>query len=1426
MKTSDSITFAPTQATVSGTSELTALINLKKLLPNADFSLVIKLEGTSENVAAIKSALNIATNAAVEITAGEISAVDTNTIAKATTGALTATIKDGSVSATLKALANVDAADVITFTTTDKTVNARDLVVLAAKVDNFTVTSITTITENAATVGVDAENVTDALAIATNADVKITGTISATTADLIATAATETVTATIAADTASVLNTALTAAGENAYTLTVSNDTTTLATDLTGLDGKTSVTVNAAAVTAISGSVVEVTAAYAANTAKTVSGLGNEAIKITGGGITAANANDIAKLTTGVVTATVNGAEASDLVAALTDAKATDALTLTVNNTAAGTKASDLLALDGKTSVNVNVDAVSLITGSAADVKKVYSAAGIATQGDEAVTVTGTVSAADTNTITGATAGVVTAEVAAGTAAALNKVLVNTTNADLLTLTISKGTAAATDLIALDAKTGTIVNANAVTLITGNFTDVHTVLVTNAATTDVAANVAVTLSGTVTATNADTIADLTTGIVTATIAADTAAVLNTALVDSNVDVNAYTLTVNGTTAAATVLNALDAKTSVKVKVDAAEVTGDYAALEKLYVTNKAGFANLGNEAVTIDNGALTSQINTIAKATTGIVTASVSATADVLVANLKDANAADKLTLTVTGANAKASDLIALDAKTSEDVVVDAINVTGNIADVTKVFVTNAANFGNLGGETVTISGTVTAAQADAIADLTTGAVTATIAAGTAAALNTALLDANAGANAYTLTVNGATAAAADLIALDAKTSVAIKVDATTVTGNIADVTTVFDGNKSHFTGEETKTVTISGAATAAQADVIAKATTGIVTATVTHDEAAALVTALTDAKATDALTLVVDSTVGGTAATNLIALDGKTSVAVDAKLVTEITGNAADIKTVLAAKTITKAADVDATVTGEISATDANTISKATNGTVTATVAAGTAAALKSALAGVSNDDNDALTLTVTGTTAAAADLIALDAKTSVAVAVNATTVTGNIADVTSVYTASGLTTGDEAVTISGTVTAAQADAIADLTTGAVTATIAAGTAAALNTALLDANAGANAYKLTVSNDTTTLATDLTGLDGKTSVAVNAAAVTAISGTLAEVTAAYAANTAGTITGLGNETVTITGLTATAAGLIALDAKTSLDVLVDVTTVTGNIADVTSVYVSANGLTTGDEAVTISGTVTAAQADAIADLTSGAVTATIADDTAAVLNAALVDANATVNVYALKLTDTGSVKATDLTGLDAKTSGVVDATTVTDISGSSAKVAEAYAGAITGLGNETVHITGTDATVANVAAINTATSGLVTVSEVDVTGLAFSLTDLGSLAGITGLTTIDATTDLVNNTAITITAANLFAANDTLGDILLTINADATKDTLDLTGWAINNSGVAVAGYQSYSITGNFDGAAGNETYTVKVTDGVVVTA
>jgi len=168
---------------------------------------------------------------------------------------------------------------------------------------------------------------------------------------------------------------------------------------------------------------------------------------------------------------------------------------------------------------------------------------------------------------------------------------------------------------------------------------------------------------------------------------------------------------------------------------------------------------------------------------------------------LGNADANDALTLTVNGTTASATDLITLDGKTSVDVSVTVSAVTGTYADLNTVYVTNGANYANLGDEAITITDTTSATNVNTIVNKTTGIVTATVTADTAANLNTNLSNATA-TDALTLTVNGTSATGADLTALDGKTNVAITISSSSgFTVSMAEAETL---NLSGFTNNVT----------------------------------------------------------------------------------------------------------------------------------------------------------------------------------------------------------------------------------------------------------------------------------------------------------------------------------------------------------------------------------------------------------------------------------------------------------------------------------------------------------------------------------------------------------------------------------------------------------------------------------------------
>ena len=132
---------------------------------------------------------------------------------------------------------------------------------------------------------------------------------------------------------------------------------------------------------------------------------------LTDSSVSAADADTIMDYTSGNVTATITSGSASTINTALTNATATDALTITLTDTTVA--ASDLNALNGKTSVAVNASSVTTLTGTYADVNTAYLAGvsgTISGLGNEAVTLSDTtLAASDLNALDGKTTGVINA---------------------------------------------------------------------------------------------------------------------------------------------------------------------------------------------------------------------------------------------------------------------------------------------------------------------------------------------------------------------------------------------------------------------------------------------------------------------------------------------------------------------------------------------------------------------------------------------------------------------------------------------------------------------------------------------------------------------------------------------------------------------------------------------------------------------------------------------------------------------------------------------------------------------------------------------------------------------------------------------------------------------------------------------------------
>ena len=215
-------------------------------------------------------------------------------------------------------------------------------------------------------------------------------------------------------------------------------------------------------------------------------------------------------------------------------------------------------------------------------------------------------------------------------------------------------------------------------------------------------------------------------------------------------------------------------------------------------------------------------------------------------------------------------------------------------------------------------------------------------------------------------------------------------------------------------------------------------------------------------------------------------------------------------------------------------------------------------------------------------------------------------------------------------------------------------------------------------------------------------------------------------------------DSITLTSLTISASELITLDSQFSGTVNASsVTTINGTFADINTVYIAGNAGTIaglGNEAITVTdASITVAQANTLAAQTTGVVTATISHGAIATLTGL----TETGNAYTITVTD-ASVAAAALNTLNAKTTGVitVQATTIT---GTAADINTAYtsnaAGTITGLGNEAVTITDTSIDASILITLDGFTSGIINASSITtLTGSASDQAIVRASSGITGL--------------------------------------------------------------------------------------------
>ena len=960
------------------------------------------------------------------------------------------------------------------------------------------------------------------------------------------------------------------------------------------------------------------------------------AINVTGDAFTFAEAETLDGLTTGTITASVSDTLVN---AAGLGEDFSEALTVTLTEDLINASALNTLA--GKTTGEISIDNALTITGGAEDIESIFGNDSITgLDGDESLVITGSPTVTQVNTVAGLTTGDVTAAVT-GDYTALSQI----TNSGNLSLTITvTGPVSSTELTSLAALGTVTLNGDA--SIAGTLDDINTAITNGEIDNAAGSNYTITDSISVTELNA-LLATVTTGTITATITdQDTTTLTSIATnLGANGGVGAYTITVANTTAedpdteavelvvpvTAAALNTINGLTTETVNVTSTTITGNIAPVTTAFVTNNSDFTFPSDVAITLGDATNIDELNAITDLTTGTVTATMDAAA------LGDYVDADGDLLIASG---NALTIALNDA--SSDPALEAADVN-TLVNATSEAVTFSA-----GDATVIIQGS--------LADLTSlyALHNTTLADGATAALD--------GVDAATLTVTDAgsiSASSLNDLVTETSTAISISSSVTSIEGASDDLITALtsDGNGGITAGElgnraasDTDgdgvddilpiNVVVVGAVSVADVNTILADTNGNVTATISETDIATLITTVNGShdglneltvgntnEADHDLSITVDDATIAIADLTELATRTAGTITIDSSstIVGDFATEGADFVAALESATITGITNVESnTAAGENTIAHINTVTEATStAVITATVASEsftTDDADGNNLSDLTGTGN-ALTITVNDASVSAAALNTLDLKTTVAITVASTTITGALSDVTSLYSAGTagtiLSIGNEAVTLSdtGSVNASSLIELNRLTTGVITATdvttvtgtlseitdvYAANTAGTINglgdEAISVSSAGSltteqlatleglttGTVTVTVSDDSQT-ATALIDLDTNSSETINASSITTLTGAAEDVNAVYDSDG---IDGLGDEAVTLTDSSVTASNLITLNENTTGDVdASSVETITGAAEDVNTVYETAGLSVGGDESVTITDT-------------------------------------------------------------------------------------------------------------------------------------------------------------------------------------------------------------------------------------------------
>jgi len=447
---------------------------------------------------------------------------------------------------------------------------------------------------------------------------------------------------------------------------------------------------------------------------------------------------------------------------------------------------------------------------------------------------------------------------------------------------------------------------------------------------------------------------------------------------------------------------------------------------------------------------------------------------------------------------------------------------------------------------------------------------------------------------------------------------------------------------------------------------------------------------------------------------------------------------------------------------------------------------------------------------IALSDTTVEASVLNSLASKTSGIINASAvTTLIGTAADVINTYAFSGITgLGDEAVTLSGGTSVADANSVDSQTTGVVTATISDTTISSLS----GLSGTGNAYTITV-GDASVDAAALNTLDGKTTVTVNASDVGTLTGSAAAIDTAINATTIDTGAAV---LVNVNSGSATVAQANSIDAQTSGVVtatisqgdLLTLATLTG---DNTLVFSGANQGTI-DRVLSFSAfeSVNLDAGNDIARFTSGdSLSGSLAGGSGTdSLDYSSYGSAVTVNLDSGTATGTGAISGFE-TVLGSSAADTITASTSSDVNLQGAD------------GNDTFNFTVAGLSSTDSVDGGSGTDTLVFSDAGTITDGQFTNVSLVESVTLTGETTLTAGTGASQAGIATITTGiSNTTVNTSLTDYDLSIDTASLADgaSLTLTGSASSNdftvnnlTGNVLAGGTSGSLTINMDDATDN---------------